>query len=392
MKKYILLLLILALTAGMLAGCGSSGVPASQPVSEPPASADPPDGGASADVSDAGASGTRTVTDALGRVVEIPAAIERIVPLANTPRMLVYLGLADRVVGISGFDLELTTPLQAYAYANKDLWAGLPVVGTDASGATDYYPEQIIAADPDVILCTYTQELADEIQTKTGIPVVAVPMGTLFGEDYEAALRLLGEVCGASDRAEDVIAYINGCLDDLAARTAGVPDPEKPTALAAAATFKGPHGIEGVYSRYAVFEAVAARDVTAGISDKSGGVMVDKEQVLGWNPEIIFFDYSGLQLVKTDYAENPDYYAHLTAFQTGNIYQYPNSTYYYTNVEIPLVNCYFVAGILYPEQFGDIVFEDKAAEIFEFFLGDGDYLGKLEAYGAGYCKVEPGEA
>jgi iron complex transport system substrate-binding protein len=238
MKKYTLLLLMLALTAGVLSGC-NGGAPASPPFAETPASIAPSDAGTSANASDAEASGTRTITDALGRVVEIPAKIERIVPLANTPRMLVYLGLADRVVGISGFDPELTTPLQAYAYANKDLWAGLPVVGTDASGATDYYPEQIIAADPDVILCTYTLELADEIQTKTGIPVVAVPAGTLFGEDYEAALRLLGEVCGASDRAEEVIAYINGCLDDLAARTAGVPDAEKPTALAAAATFKG---------------------------------------------------------------------------------------------------------------------------------------------------------
>ncbi len=388
MKKYVVLFLILALTVGALAGCGSS-APASSPSAEASASdAGTPD----AEASDNKDSGTRMITDSLGREVEIPNSVERIVPLANTPRMLVYLGLADKVVGISGFDEELTLPLQAYAYANKELWADLPVVGTDASGATDYYPEQIISVNPDVILCTYTQELADEIQTKTGIPVVAVPMGTLFGEDYEEALRLLGDVCGVSDRAEEVISYIHSCLDDLAARTADVPDVDKPTALAAAATFKGPHGIEGVYSKYAVFEAVAANDVTAGISDKSGGVMVDKEQVIGWNPDIIFFDYSGLQLVKTDYEENPDFYAHLTAFQNGDLYQYPNSTYYYSNVEIPIVNSYYVASILYPEQFSDIVFEEKAAEIFDFFLGDSDYLTKLESIGAGYGKVELGDA
>ena len=375
MKKSIALFIMAALTVGILAGCGNKAATERAP-SAVPESAD---------------TGTRMITDSLGREVEIPNSVERVVPLANTPRMLVYLGLADKVVGISGFDEELLSPLQAYAYASKDLWADLPVVGTDAAGATDYYPEQIIQVDPDVILCTYTPELADEIQSKTGIPVIAVPMGTLFEEDYEEALRLLADVCGVSDRAEEVISYINGCLDDLAARTADVPDADKPTALAAAATFKGPHGIEGVYSKYAVFEAVAANDVTAGISDKSGGVMVDKEQVIGWNPDIIFFDYSGLELVKTDYAENPDFYAHLTAFQNGNIYQYPNSTYYYSNVEIPIVNSYYVANILYPEQFKDIVFEEKAAEVFEFFLGDGDYLSKLENAGAGYGKVALGD-
>ena len=35
---------------------------------------------------------TRVITDALGREVEIPAEINTIVPLGNTPRMIAYLG------------------------------------------------------------------------------------------------------------------------------------------------------------------------------------------------------------------------------------------------------------------------------------------------------------
>lgn len=282
------------------------------------------------------------------------------------------------------------SPVTAYAYANKDLWANVPIVGTDAAGATDYYPEQIIAVHPDVILCSYTAELADEIQTKTSIPTVVVAMGTLFGDDYNEALRILGDVCGVKDRAEEVISYIDECLNDLATRTAEIPDEDKPTVLGAAATFKGAHGIEGVYSKYAVFQAIAANDVTDGISDTIGGVLVDKEQILGWNPQIIFFDFGGVALVKTDYAENPDFYAQLTAVKDGNLYQYPSSTSYYSNVEIPIVNSYYVASLLYPEQFKDIVFEENSNEIFKFFLGTDDYLSKLEAAGAGYGKVELG--
>jgi iron complex transport system substrate-binding protein len=362
MKKSTVFILIFALLICIFAGCGNNET--NKPSSE-----------------------TRTITDSLGREVEIPSTVERIVPLANTPRMITYLGLADKVVGISGFDEKTVSPLQAYAYANKDLWAGLPVVGTDASGATDYYPEEIINVHPDVILCTYTKELADEIQTKTGIPVVAVPMGTLFEKDYEEALRLLGDVCGVKDRAEEVISYINDCLKDLKTRTADVPDAEKPTVLGAAATFKGAHGIEGVYTKYAVFTAIAANDVTEGISDKGGALLIDKEKIIGWNPQFIFLDSGGVNLVKKDYAENPDFYAHLTAVESGKVYQYPSSTHYYSNVEIPLVNSYYVASLIYPEQFKDVVFKEKAGEIFKFFLGDGDYLSKLEAAGAGYGKV-----
>lgn len=330
---------------------------------------------------------TRLITDSLGRQVQVPAAVQRILPLGNTTRMITYLGLASRIVGISGLAPDKVSPLTAYAYANKELWKNLPLVGTDAYGATSYYPEEIISVQPEVILCSYSRELADEISVKTGAPVVAVPMGTLFGRDYEEALRLLADVCGEKKRAEDVIAYINHCLEDLKNRTAKIPEADKPGALAAAATFKGSHGIEGVYSKYAIFEALGANDVTRGMSDYSGGLLVDKEKILAWNPEFIFLDSGGVQLVRIDYKENPDFYTHLSAINKRNIFQYPSSTSYYSNVEIPLVNSYYVGSILFPNAFKDINFSDKASEIFEFFLGDRNYLEKLEAAGMGYQKV-----
>lgn len=389
MKKSIVLFLILALTAGLLAGCGASDTTASAAAAST-ASASSAAALTVTAVENTPASRVRTITDCLGREVEIPSSVEKIVPLGNTPRMITYLGLANKVVGIGGMDPDKITPVTAYAYANKNQWADVPVVGTDAAGATDYYPEQIIAVDPDVILCSYTKELADEIQTKTGIPVVAVPMGTLFGKDYEDALRILGDVCGANDRAEEVISYINDCLKDFKTRTSGIPDKDKPSILGAAATFKGAHGIEGVYTKYAVFEAISANDVTKGTSDKAGGVLVDKEKIIGWDPRYISFDSGGINLVKADYEKNPDFYAQLRAVKDGNLYQYPSSTSYYSNVEIPIVNGYYISSVLYPEQFKDIVFEEKANGIFKFFLGTDNYLSELEASGAGYGKVSLG--
>ena len=79
----------------------------------------------------------------VGRTVEIPTTVEKIVPLGNTPRMITYLGLAEKAVGIGGMAADKISPVTAYAYANKDLRANLPVVGTDASGATDYYPNKL---------------------------------------------------------------------------------------------------------------------------------------------------------------------------------------------------------------------------------------------------------
>ena len=333
----------------------------------------------------------RTITDGVGRTVEIPATVETIVPLGNTPRMIVYLGLADRIVGIEECEIA-TSPIQAYAYPYAEAWSKLPNCGTNSMGETAYYPEEIMLAGPDVILCTDPADTADNLQTQTGIPVVSVPQGTLFGKDYEEALRILGDVCGVADRAEEVITFINTCLEDLESRTRDIPDDTNPTVLGAGATFKGGHSIDGVYTNYPVFEVLSANDVAKDMAGDTGssGVMVDREQILAWDPEIIFFDSGSMELVRTDYAETPGYFEQLQAVKSGNLYQWPNSTWHWSNVEIPLVSAYSTGILLYPEAFADVDFEEKASEIFDFFLGQPDYLSVLEEAGAGYGKVTLG--
>ena len=228
---------------------------------------------------------------------------------------------------------------------------------------------------------------AAEIQRKTGIPVVAVSQGTLFGEDFEQSLRIIGEVCGVSERAEEVIAYINDSLAELKELASAVPEDEKPTVLPAAATFKGAHGIEGIRMNDPVMLSVDAKNVADDGSGVKSSVIIDKEQVIAWDPEYIFLDSGGVALVRQDYAERPDYYALLKAYNEGHIYQYPSSTAYYDNMEISLANCYFVGSVLYPEAFAGIDVEAKANEIFKFFLGAEDYLSVLESIDSGYCEV-----
>ncbi len=335
---------------------------------------------------------TRTVTDALGREVEIPAEVTSIVPLGSTPRMIAYLGLADRVVGIEECEIA-KSPIQAYAYSHAEEWSKLPNCGTNAMGETAYYPEQIMLAAPDVILSTDTADVADNLQSQTGIPVVCVSQGTLFSEDYNQSLRILADVCGVDERAEQLIVFISACLDDLSERAKSVSDEAKPSVLGAGATFKGGHSIDGVYMNYPVFRILAANDVANEIAGAQGssGVMVDREQILAWDPEIIFFDAGNMGLVNADYAENTAYFEQLQAVQNGSLYQWPNSTWHWSNVEIPIVTAYYVGTLLYPDAFADVNFEAKASEIFDMFLGEPDYLSVLEAAGVGYGKITLGE-
>ena len=366
--------ILLALLAFSLVGCGET------------TSSTPSSGTTQSSTDTAGT--TRTITDHRGRTVEIPAKIERIAPLGFTPRVLTYLGLADKFVGIQECEIA-KSPIMAYAYPHREEWAKLPNTGTDSLGAGLWNAEVLIQCKPDVIITTYTADVSDDIQRQTGIPVVSVTELSdekLFTEEYSENIRFLGEVCGVSERAEELIAYIDQCVQDVKNRTKDIPDDKKPTVLAAGATFSGAHSIDGIYANYIVFDLLAAKDVTKGFSE-SGGVLVDKEKILDWNPDILFFDANSMKLIYEDYQKDPSYFESLKAVKNGQMYQWPNSQWHSTNVEIPLVTLYYVGAMLYPEQFADVDFEKKASEIFDKFLGEPDYLKTLEEAGAGYGPV-----
>lgn len=378
MKKLASLLLILGILLSLCA-CGAANQPAptaaaetaAEPTEEPAAELE-----------------TRIVVDGLGREIEVPAKVETIVTLGNASRMATYLGLADKMITVTSGDNN-DSVVMAYGYYNHDIWADLPVCSSGGYGEIN--PEVIIEASPDVILCTFEEDIVANIEEQLGRKVVAAPQGTLFAEDYEHALRVFGEACGVSDRAETVIAFIQECLADLDSRTSSIADDNKPTALCAAATFRGGHGIAGVYANNAVFATVNAKDVTVGYIDAQKGVEVDKEQVLEWNPDLIVLDASNLGLVENEYAEDPAFFESLNAVKNGELYQWPNSTSNYTNVEIPLVNAYYIGSVMFPEAFADVDFETKAEEIFRFFLGHDGYLSVLNNAGMGYGSVVLGK-
>ena len=52
------------------------------------------------------------------------------------------------------------------------------------------------------------------------------------------------------------------------------------------------------------FSAIYAKNL-ANKTDQTGAFNIDLEQVLAWNPDVIFVDFNGMELIKQHYAENP---------------------------------------------------------------------------------------
>ena len=230
-------------------------------------------------------------------------------------------------------------------------------------------------------------ETAEDIQRQTGIPVICVANSMKpFTPEYEQGLLLIADVCGCQERGKELTDYINDNLADLANRVSGLDDSQKPRVLGGAATFRGGHSIDGVYKIYPAFNALGINNVASDVEGKSTA-LVDKEMILEWDPEIIFLDASNVGLVRDDYAENPDFFASLQAFQNGKIYQMPNYNSHVYNVDVSLLNAYYIGSLVYPELFADVDLEAKAAEIFDMFDGRPDYLNILTENGYGYEQV-----
>jgi iron complex transport system substrate-binding protein len=259
------------------------------------------------------------------------------------------------------------------------------------SGQNNGYPEEIIAAAPDVILAGFAAEAADELQAQTGIPVVAVRYisNGLADDTFYAAMRVFADVVGAQERCEQVLTFIDICKEDLEGRTADIPDNEKLKAYTGAVTFSGRHGFAGTYSNFGPFTAINAINVADEVSEE-GYYETDFEKILVWDPDIIFLDPGNMNLVNEEYATNASFFESVRAVQEGHVYTMPSFNSAGMNISYALIDAYYAGIILFPEQFSDVDIAKKSEDILTFFLSQNIY-DAMEEGGLYYGTITIGD-
>jgi len=355
---------------------------------------------------------TRIVTDVWNREVEIPSTVESIVCVGSmAPRFAAYLDVVDMMVGAEDIDMGDMTILYDYHPAYHEQLKALPSVGAGGgSGANNAYAEQLIQVMPDVILAGFSAEAADELQRQTGIPVVSVRyrINGFIDESFYDVLRLFADVVGAQERCEEVLAYVDTCKADLDERTKDIPDSDKLRAYTGAVTFSGRHGFNHTYVNFPPFDAVNALNVAdefleSQIGDASSeavssgtafvgsnGFEIDSEQVIAWDPDIIFLDPGNMDLVNDEYAANPGFFNSLRAVEEGLVYTMPSSNYAGANITYLIMNAYYAGTVLYPEQFADVDMAEKGGEIMEAMLGM-DFYDQMQDGGLYYGTITIGQ-
>jgi iron complex transport system substrate-binding protein len=235
-----------------------------------------------------------------------------------------------------------------------------------------------------VIFSTYAADAAaaDELQAKTGIPVVALSYGkaAVFDPSVYASLELIGKIAGQGEKAQAAVAFMERCRQDLDERTRSIADGDKPRVYVGALGMKGTHGIESTQGKYALLDALHAVNVVDE-TGRAGSLMIDKEKLLEWDPDVVIVDAGGYASVLEDFRANRAFYDALTAFREGRVYSQLPYNFYSTNIDTAIADAYWLGKVIFPEAFADVEPDKKADEIYTALLGKPLYAGMSEDFG-----------
>jgi iron complex transport system substrate-binding protein len=297
----------------------------------------------------------RSFIDDAGRVVSLPARIERVYA-AGPPASVLVLAIAPEK--LIGWTRGFRPAEQAFLPRQ---YAELPELGRLTGRGNTANPEVVIKARADLIidigLTTPTfVSLADRVQAETGIPYVLLD-GRL--ESLPQQIEKLGTILDAKARAKLLGEYTRKTFADIRERLAKIPLDQRPEVLYA----RGPQGLNtglGGSINVEMLDWIGAKNVAAG---QSGGLaQIGFEQVVLWNPQVIITNDPNF------YREvwNRPEWAVIQAVRKRRVHLSPNlpfGWFDYPPGANRLIGLKWLANLLYPSEFQ----YDLASEIDTFY-------------------------
>jgi iron complex transport system substrate-binding protein len=286
----------------------------------------------------------RSVTDSAGRAVEIPEKISRVFAAGPPASVILYVLAPQDMIG------WVRSPRAAEKPYLLPAVRALPELGRLTGRGDTLNLERLIAERPDLVIDFGTindtyKSLADRVQSQTGIPYLLID-GRF--ENTSAALRLLADILGVTDRGEALARAAEAAFAQVDRVVSEIPKEKRPRVYLA----RGAEGLESG-SRGSInteiIERVGAVNVVEGLREKGGIVTVSPEQLIAWAPDtVITLDRRFRQTVSQKAEWKP-----VPAVTAGRIYLAPNLPYGF--IDAPpsinrLVGLTWLLHTLYPDK------------------------------------------
>lgn len=304
-----------------------------------------------------------TVTDALGRTVNIPQQLDSIYCIgAGSLRLVSYFDAVEKVQAIETAGTFNTRDDQTYYIVNKAKLSALPQVATTA--------EAILNLNPSLIITSTAEDAAtaDNLQTQTSIPVYVINANLEFGTAFYDQITSIGALLGEQDRADELNSGIAQMISDITSKSTIA---NTKSAYACGMFYYGGASFLKASGNYLPFDF---SNVTNAIEPATNGqpYVITLETLINTNPDYIFIDSIGLSdCINSinDYIDTNTGLDNVLAVKDGNIYSTMVYKCYGTNWENQLVNVYYVASIMNGSSYS-WAFEDKANDIIDLFYPD----------------------
>ena len=173
---------------------------------------------------------------------------------------------------------------QTYYLINKDTFSSLPQVATDA--------ESILALKPSIIITSMAADAAtaNDLQTKTGIPVYVINANLEFGENFYKQISSLGTLFGEEKRAAELNKGIADLIGDITAKAL---INSSATAYACGMFYYGGASLLKASGNYLPFDY---SNLSNAITPAENGqpYVITLETLIAANPDYFFIDSIGL--------------------------------------------------------------------------------------------------
>lgn len=226
--------------------------------------------------------------------------------------------------------------------------------------------EELMNYDPEIVY-TFPRENELNQLAKAGVPALAGETGETL-EDLKAQVRNYAATLGedAQRRAEEYCSYFDEKLAMVKEITDTIPEENKPSVYYAGVD------VLTTYGKYSdIMEVIEAAGGIPVSKDLEAGnrSQINYEQLMSWNPDVIFIDHGGMndgetvEALKQKIMQDTSY-SSLSAVQNGEIYLSPSGVFYWDMGIQKILLVMNMAKILHPEEFADL---DMEAEVMNFY-------------------------
>ena len=306
-----------------------------------------------------------TLIDSSGTQMTIDMPVKRVVSMAPwATRTLIQLRAQDTLVGIDAYTVKGSRYSGQLAFLQA-----CPGLGTLTSIGTAAEPNKEVLAslDADMILAGRVKpDRAKILKQISRCPVVFQPTINMNGADYAVDngpyenWLTMGYVFGKVERARSIIDFCEQEFAAIGAGTGMLAEKEKRSAwLCSGKLNRG----SSAYSPILMAGAVMP---FAGEKPFFGEIQL--EQVLKWNPDVIFVQYWPHLSGMIDEMRRDKTLGLLKAVKNNDVFFIRDGRIGY-DAAFCAAETWYIAKAVYPEFFQDVSVEDRANRMLEFLYG-----------------------